>query len=105
MEKAMGKIMTAAVGTRAAAGTMTNFRWKIAFLIAPNGQLLTTKKCCRLRDSTFFEIFYQHSLDKSANKVYDIAVIRKRLQRDKQKGQKKEGNDYDERFISSCNEQ
>lgn len=33
MEKAMGKIMTAAVGTRAAAGTMTNFRWKIAFLI------------------------------------------------------------------------
>lgn len=33
MEKAMGKIMTAAVETRAAAGTMTNFRWKIAFLI------------------------------------------------------------------------
>jgi hypothetical protein len=32
MEKAMGKIMTAAVETRAAAGTMTNFRWKIAFL-------------------------------------------------------------------------
>ncbi len=33
MEKAMGKIMTAAAETRAAAGTMTNFRWKIAFLI------------------------------------------------------------------------
>ena len=33
MEKAMGKIMTAAAETRAVAGTMTNFRWKIAFLI------------------------------------------------------------------------